>query len=385
MPTEIYKTGDIMFLTHKKLRIFSLILLSAFVFSGCVQQNYNSSDGISQNTDSSASDDISQNTYSTASDGVSSEPADSPSESFGWGNSMLILQYNEEGEPIVVTSYTLIEQSKNIRLELKPAIMPDQSLGLDEVDCELFFECEGNIIPHCVDGGEPVDISTHKLKANVQDNKLEITIPELVTKNGGLTLVKAVLNACPSFVPQNGFQEVPTVDAFPFFAIAEKGEVKDDVYIAQDVDYIAKSTEQRHDDIGYSPEHVKELGEYGIHMYHPVAIDDNVDGLYLTLNINKPQKYYTAVFCDGKLTDIFGGKHFISSQTDEKTLCYRIDKSLLPKAGMHTYEILPLCEPDLSDFDMSVFDTKPDMNSPDLLSDYALGREASGKYRVEIK
>ncbi len=371
------------------LRICAVALSVAFVFSGCAQQDTEPSaqDNVSSVSDSVSSADVSSVSDTVSSVGDISEPdsSDEATYGFGWYNSMAILKYDENNEPVLLTSYDLCEQSEDIKLLLKPNVEPDPSLGLTEVDCELFFVCEGNIVPHCVDGGEPVEISTHKLKS-YRDNKLDITIPKLVTKNGGLTTVNAVLNACPSFVPQNGFQETATTSAFPFFAMAEKGDVKDDVYIAQDGDYIDKSSGQRTDDIGYTPEHAKELGEYGIHMYHPVVIDDSVDGLYLTLSIDNPHKYLAAVFCDGKLMDIFGGKHFISVKTDEKTLCYRIDKSLLPKSGMHTYEILPLCDPDLSDFDISVFDsTSIDYSAPELFSEFQPVRLNCGKYRVEIK
>lgn len=284
--------------------------------------------------------------HSTSENTDTSKPASSNAY-FSYGLSLLLLGKSEDGYDTPVNLLAPVEGEINLSARITAS--PDISLRLEQSDLDIYVFCDGVLIPHSIDGGELSEKSRVTVN-NYNSSILSISIPEIKTESGGMKKVSVICRGMPDFMPQEGRQELQMTVASSFRAMTVKDGKADNSYVAAADDYIDglldKEGYEQYSyitDIGYSIERAEELGKDGNHYYTPVKIGGDTDRLTVTAQLSETYDCYACVFIDNELVNAFDGRQFMRFDSeDNKMLCCGIPRSVLPKAGEHSMELVIL-------------------------------------------
>ncbi len=318
------------------MKKLALILLSVFVFTGCVSENPTSDEKMSGYSSlqsySSSSPEIPSQSEPPADHDLSLEP-------FTFGTTINV--FREKGGVSPCAHRFDVPEDEFLSLEVWMSVSPDKSMPRENIPLRVY----------AVGDGAPVDFSVESNFYNGELGKMHelyvgsdediicnIKIPRGEIKD--VTVLSIVYNCFPEYIPKKGLGRFSGVGAYTMANSAKTTESFRQ-NTARDSDYYITDYENTYSDIGTIPLSELPDGDSENHFYNDVEITSENQPLYIKFNSGGKANYSYDIllFRDGELLRAFGGEYSLRVNCDsgKRTLQYCIPPELLGEDGLHTF------------------------------------------------
>lgn len=318
----------------------ALILLSVFVFTGCVSENPTSDEKMSGYS--------SLQSYSSSSTAISPQstiPSETPAdpdlslEPFSFSTSINV--FREKGGVSPCAHRFDVPEGEFLSLEVRMIVSPDKSMPRENIPLRVY----------AVGDGAPVDFSVESSFYNGEFQKMHelyvgsdediiynIKIPRDEIKD--VTVLSIVYNCFPEYIPKKGLGRFSGVGAYTM-ANSAKNTESSRQNTACDSDYYITNYENTYLDIGTIPLSELPDGDSENHFYNDVEITSENQPLYIKFNSGGKANYSYDIllFRDGELLPAFSGEYSlrVNCNSGKRTLQYCIPPESFGADGLHTF------------------------------------------------
>lgn len=248
--------------------------------------------------------------------------------------------------------------SKGLSLTVYTSFMPESSLHFSQAEADIYVFCNGQVIKHSEDKESiPSEKTRHTISLATM-NSIPIYIPPTSIGDYEDALLWICINYMPDYVAQDGMGEVQMTSLWYVPVISHgKGDTPS-LYEADEENYLIGIRPTTSGGENINAPYI-DIGTYS-EKYHSTSkntmddlsrIDSDTD-FALTAYLESDADYYFAVFRNGELLDAFDGKTFMNGSFcgGKRMIKYSFDKTLLPRDGVYSYNVIAMpTEAEISD------------------------------------